>query len=268
MSVNKIENLYNEKNFISRVKHALEVSANDNRRYRHIFPDQPMEVVQSVLSRIEKRSVEQRQELLQQLIEAGKPINLNVIAKKDTSAVATAIAEIVQEKKPEWGHDKQVAVWKHPLIDRLKLPDVLAPQNIAAHETGFTDTETEADGRNRIRKQIIDSFVGVTSADYCVADSATLVMKTQLGLARAVSLVPSIHIAVIGIDQIIADLKELYALLKNDPEYSDQGITNCLTFISGPSKTADIEAVMVHGAHGPRELHLFVITGDTDRMRG
>ena len=251
-----------EKNFISRVKRALEVSAEDNRQYRRLFPDPPMEAVQSVLDRVENRSVEQRQELLLQLIEAGKPINLNVIAKKDVYTVATAIAELVRKKTPEWGHAKQVAVWKHPLIDRLKLADVLAFQDIAVHDTAFTDTETETDSRNRIRKQIIDSFIGVTSADYCVADSATLVIKTQPGLARAVSLVPTIHIAVIEIDRIIADLKELYTLIKHDPEYDKQGITNCLTFISGPSKTADIEAVMVHGAHGPRELHLFVITGN------
>ncbi len=87
-------------------------------------------------------------------------------------------------------------------------------------------------------------------------------IKTQPGLARAVSLVPTIHIAVIEIDQIVVDLKELYTLLKHNPDYNRQGITNCLTFISGPSKTADIEAVMVHGAHGPRELHLFVIIGE------
>ncbi len=251
----------NENNFISRVKRALKVPAKDNRQYRHLFPNPPKEAVQSVLKRIENRSVEQRQELLHQLIEAGKPINLNVIAKKDVYAVAAAIAGLVQENEPEWGHAKQVAVWKHPLIDRLKLADALAPQDVAVHETDFADPETETDGRNRIRKQIIDAFIGVTSADYCVADSATLVMKTQPRLARTVSLVPTIHIAVIKIDQIIADLKELYTLLKHDPDYDRQGITNCLTFISGPSKTADIEAVMVHGAHGPRELHLFVIIG-------
>ena len=124
------------------------------------------------------------------------------------------------------------------------------------------DTETETNGRNRIQKQVIASFVGVTAADYCVAESATLVMKTRPGQARAVSLVPGIHIAVIEIHQILADLEELYTLLKHGSENDQQGITNCLTFISGPSKTADIEAVMVHGAHGPRELHLLVITGD------
>jgi L-lactate dehydrogenase complex protein LldG len=68
-------------------------------------------------------------------------------------------------------------------------------------------------------------------------------------------------VAVITLDQLLADLKELYTLLRWDPSQKTEGLTNCMTFISGPSKTADIEMVMVHGAHGPRELHLFVITG-------
>jgi L-lactate dehydrogenase complex protein LldG len=92
-----------------------------------------------------------------------------------------------------------------------------------------------------------------------MADAAALVMRTRPGQARSVSLVPSIHVAVIQMDQVIADLKELYALLKWDPEYNNEGLTNCMTFISGPSKTADIEATMVHGAHGPREVYIFVI---------
>ena len=93
-----------------------------------------------------------------------------------------------------------------------------------------------------------------------MADSATMVMRTRSGQARTVSLLPSIHVAVIEFGQIIADLKELYALLKWDPHTCKEGLTNCMTFISGPSKTADIEATMVHGAHGPREVHLFVVT--------
>jgi L-lactate dehydrogenase complex protein LldG len=50
----------------------------------------------------------------------------------------------------------------------------------------------------------------------------------------------------------------LYALLSFDPDVHREGLTNCMTFISGPSKTADVEATMVHGAHGPREVHLIV----------
>ena len=65
----------------------------------------------------------------------------------------------------------------------------------------------------------------------------------------------------IRLDQILVDLKELYTLLKWDPRQRAEGLTNGPTYITGPSKTADIEATMVHGAHGPREVHIFVVTG-------
>ena len=84
-------------------------------------------------------------------------------------------------------------------------------------------------------------------------------MKTRVGQPRCVSLLPSIHIAVIKLEQILSDLKELYTLLKWDLDKQAEGITDCMTFITGPSKTADIEATLVHGAHGPRELYLFVL---------
>ena len=117
------------------------------------------------------------------------------------------------------------------------------------------------ENRGCFRQQVIDAYIGLTSADFCMADTAALVMRTRPGQARSVSLVPSIHIAVIDIDQILANLKELVALLKWEDEYRTEGLTNCMTFISGPSKTADIEATMVHGAHGPREVYIYVITG-------
>ena len=59
--------------------------------------------------------------------------------------------------------------------------------------------------------------------------------------------------------QIVADFKELYASLRWGDPSSPGDLTTCLTFISGPSKTADIEATLVHGAHGPRALYLVVI---------
>jgi L-lactate dehydrogenase complex protein LldG len=108
---------------------------------------------------------------------------------------------------------------------------------------------------------MIESFIGLTSADFCMADTATLVLRNRPGQPRSVALVPSIHVAVIALDQILADMKELFALLRWDERFRAEGLSNYMSFISGPSKTADIEATMVHGAHGPREVHLFVITG-------
>ncbi len=251
----------NQQAFLGRIKRALNIHPGEHRRFGQLFPGRSPETVRGVLKRIQNRGVEQRQALLDQLRAAAKPINMHVTAQRDVSAVAKAVAGIARQKKPEWGQDKQIVVWRHPLIERLKLAETLNPMGIPLSETDFRDIETEAEGRERMRRQVAEAFIGVTSADYCVADSATLVMKTRPGRARSVSLLPGIHIAVIHSEQIIADLNELYVLLEHEPGVSRRGLTNCLTFISGPSKTADIEAEMVHGAHGPRELHLFVITG-------
>ena len=113
--------------------------------------------------------------------------------------------------------------------------------------------------RAALRQAISASFVGITTAEFCVADTATLVMRTRPDWPRSVSLIPSIHIAVIPIDRVVADFKELYALLRwGDPEFKAD-LTTCMTFVSGPSKTADIEATLVHGAHGPRAVMVVVL---------
>jgi L-lactate dehydrogenase complex protein LldG len=243
-----------QEEFINTIKKALGKPQYESRAETDMFSDDISAESRSILEGIQSRNAADRKQLLDTLIEAAGPINLQVIPCDNISAVTTAITERVREKDPEWGDQKRVVAWTHPLVERLNLTAALSELNIPLFVTeskAFTDED--------IRRQVIDAYIGVTSADFCMADTATLVMRTRPGQVRSVSLVPAIHMAVITLDQIIADLKELYALLRWDPHERREGLTNCLTFISGPSKTADIEATMVHGAHGPREVHLFVI---------
>jgi L-lactate dehydrogenase complex protein LldG len=249
--------------FISKIRSALGHSPDRRRHANGLFTGRSIREIGKILERIKNRTETERQQLLDRLIEMAEPINLNVIVLKDPPSATAAIADLIRNKNPEWGSQKSVVTWKHPLIDSLNLPDALADQNVPVYITELKDNEAEETlmekERERLRKHIIDSYIGVTSADFCMADTASLVMRTRPGQARSVSLVPSIHIAVIQLNQIIADLKELYALLKSDVEGPGKGLTNCMTFISGPSKTADVEATMVHGAHGPREVYVYVI---------
>ncbi len=53
----------------------------------------------------------------------------------------------------------------------------------------------------------------------------------------------------------------MYALLNFNSEVQKESLTNCMTFISGPNKTADVETTMIHGAHGLREVYVYVIKG-------
>ena len=246
----------NQEEFINRVKTALGKPLAGFRPKADLFKNEISEETRQILERIEMRAAAERKKLLATLMESAEPLNLKVTPCKDIGSVTAAIAELVRTQEPEWEGPKTVAAWQHPLIESLNLAEALSDQSVPVFYTDLKPTDRES-----LRRQVIDSYIGITSADFCVADSATLVMRTRPGQARSVSLVPSIHIAVIEFDQIIADLKELYALLKWDPQARQEGLTNCMTFISGPSKTADIEATMVHGAHGPRGVHVYVLTG-------
>ena len=255
----------NQDKFIRRVRKALGHSAAEKRSFRELFPQAFDEEQKKTLQKIKSRPREERETLLQKLIEQGRPLNVNVIPLADNSSVTSAIAGLVEKTIPEWGTSKSLIAWKHPLIEALNLPDELSKQGVPVYftsmENGERDKTSKKEELEQIRKHVIDACIGVTSADFCLAETASLVMKTRPGQARSVSLVPSIHVAVIKLEQIISNLKELYTLLGWDAGQKEEGLTNCMTLITGPSKTGDIELVIVDGAHGPRELYLYVITG-------
>ena len=251
-------NTHQQKAFISKVQTALGHPDRERLRRNAVLPPGEPSGRRSMAERISERTTDQQMQLLDELIQRAAPLNIPVITATGASAATTAICRLVHEKSPEWSDLKSVFAWQHPLISELNLTEALAADNVPIH---LAEPGPEADDaqRSEMRSRIVESFIGITGADYCLAETATLVLTSGPGRPRAVSLVPSIHVAVISLDQVIANLTELYALLRQDENGAPAALTNCLTFITGPSKTADIELNMVHGAHGPRELHLLVL---------
>jgi L-lactate dehydrogenase complex protein LldG len=96
--------------------------------------------------------------------------------------------------------------------------------------------------------------IGITSADYALADTGTLVMLASPREARLVSLLPPMHIAVVPQDRILTGLDELFSLL---PRPADQ--TSSMVLITGPSRTADIEQILVRGVHGPGQICVVIV---------
>lgn len=72
--------------------------------------------------------------------------------------------------------------------------------------------------------------------------------------ARLISLLPPVHIAVVPVNRLLSGLDELYTLV---PRPADR--TSSMVFITGPSRTADIEQLLVRGVHGPGELHVVLV---------
>lgn len=96
--------------------------------------------------------------------------------------------------------------------------------------------------------------IGITSADYALADTGTLVMLASPREARLVSLLPPMHIAVVPQDRILTGLDELFSVL---PRPADQ--TSSMVLITGPSRTADIEQILVRGVHGPGQICVVIV---------
>jgi L-lactate utilization protein LutC len=118
---------------------------------------------------------------------------------------------------------------------------------LAGVQTGFTDGEA-------LRQACASAAFGITSADYALADTGTLVMLSSPEEARMISLLPPVHIAVVSRARILSGLDELLATVPRPGE-----ITSSLVLITGPSRTADIEQILVRGVHGPGEVHILVL---------
>jgi L-lactate dehydrogenase complex protein LldG len=118
---------------------------------------------------------------------------------------------------------------------------------LAGVRSGITD-------REELRAACASAGVGITSADYVLGDTGTLVMIASPHEARLVSLLPPAHIAVVPKERILTGLDELFSIL---PEPASQ--TSSMVLITGPSRTADIEQILVRGVHGPGQIMAIVV---------
>ncbi len=247
-----------QRQFIANIRRALGKSPQTPPR-PDLFHIRPKDLDARLQGYIDK-STERQEELLEELIMRAEAVQMQVAVVADNVEAANVIRKLALTASPEWGSEKRIAAWHHPHIDALDLAAHLAGDNIPVTVTRTEKTQDPAGELVRLRKDIEAAYIGITSADFVVAHTATMVMKSRPSQFRSVSLLPSIHVCVVAQDQIVADLEELYTRLQWDPDHKGEGLTNCMTLISAPSKTGDIELVMVNGAHGPREVHLIVIS--------
>lgn len=199
----------------------------------------------TLLHAIAHRTPDERKVLVQHLIVNALPLNLQVHYCATLTEAADRIAVIAAACEPEFHPRKSLVLHEHPLLRALPLTN-------QAELASLPHTWTTP-AHPRLREHTVEASIGITVADWGIADSATIVQITRPGRPRSTSLVAPIHIALLPLAHLLADLAEAYAMIRQEPDPASW------VLISGPSKTADIEACMVHGAHGPRALHLLVL---------
>jgi L-lactate dehydrogenase complex protein LldG len=114
--------------------------------------------------------------------------------------------------------------------------------------------------RARVRERIATTDLGLTGADLAVAETGTLVLVSGSGRPRSTALLPPVHIAVFDRTALVESLAQAGVVLEawheGEPAPSRGA---AIHFITGPSRTADIELTLTRGVHGPREVHAIFV---------
>jgi L-lactate dehydrogenase complex protein LldG len=112
-----------------------------------------------------------------------------------------------------------------------------------------------------LRSHLETIHTALTPADWGVAETGTLVLDSTSEDTRIATMLSETHVAYLPVGRVLPDAMALEgtldALMKSPPRY--------LAFISGASRTADIERVLTIGVHGPQELHLLFIKEESER---
>jgi L-lactate dehydrogenase complex protein LldG len=103
---------------------------------------------------------------------------------------------------------------------------------------------------------LFDCDLGVTGAQWGVAETGTLVLESDAERHRLASLVPTAHVALVESKNIRQTLGEV---LQAIGDRGQGGLSRAVTFITGPSRTSDIELTLAIGVHGPAELYVVII---------
>ena len=105
------------------------------------------------------------------------------------------------------------------------------------------------------RPPVSEDRLGITETFCGIAETGTLLLHSGVDHFSTTSLLPETHIAVLRVDRIVERMEQAFALMQSE---LDQ-LPRATNFISGPSRTADIEQTIVIGAHGPRRVHIILV---------
>lgn len=135
-----------------------------------------------------------------------------------------------------------------PFGRRLKLADRLAKAGVTV-------------GGKNLRDTAKDATAGLTGVNFALADTGTLVLESTDEAIRLATTLPERHFALLDPQKILPDSLAAVAPLR---EMHQRDPRNYIAYITGPSRTADIERVLTIGVHGPKELHILLLENLSD----
>jgi L-lactate dehydrogenase complex protein LldG len=155
---------------------------------------------------------------------------------------------------------KRVVLSRNPVLVQARIPEKLQKLGITA--TTWPTAPGQAAGplpAQEFRREAFAAEVGISGVDWVLAESGTLVLSSLTEGAQLASLAPPVHIALYRRNQVLASLEEVLERLPILPDASAAVPGRSIVFVTGVSRTADIEQILIRGVHGPRELHAILV---------
>jgi L-lactate dehydrogenase complex protein LldG len=173
-------------------------------------------------------------EIEQLLAEVRK---LSGVARRlpDREALAGALAELVRVEGV-----RKATLWSTPELEGWGVADTLRALGV------------ELLSPQAGKRAVAQCELGVTGADVALAETGTLLLRSDPARPRVVSLLPRVHLAIFTPQALRADLHQAFAEAR-DSSYA--------VLVTGPSRTADIELTLTLGVHGPKALYAWVMDG-------
>ncbi len=155
----------------------------------------------------------------------------------DTAAAAAFLAERARERG--W---RRIAVHADPLVAA------------ATATVGGQLHPVDAGSFDKHALEACDA--GITACEALVSQTGSVLVSSATCGGRSLSVLPHVHIVVAAIDQVVGTLADAFARVRQ--RYGGR-LPSMLSFITGPSRTGDIERILVLGAHGPKELVVILV---------
>jgi L-lactate dehydrogenase complex protein LldG len=133
---------------------------------------------------------------------------------------------------------RKATVWNTPYLQQLQITNYLTSHGV------------ELVSPNASKHDMALCDLGITEADYLLPETGTLILYSSAEKPRAVSLLPRVHLAIVRPEMLRPDMHQVFAEAKEK---------NYLVFITGPSRTADIELTVTLGVHGPKNLYVWMV---------
>lgn len=155
------------------------------------------------------------------------------------------------------GYFYSVSTMAEAASSMRRILDKVAGKRIAVSESALVEKVvsgiSDLEFRRGLSASDLFSFdVGITSAQWAIGETGTLVLESDLERHRLTSLIPSVHICLLPADRIRQTLGEILELTRAN-------LSSAMTFVTGASRTSDIELTLAIGVHGPAELHVIVV---------